>query len=363
MITILLFLVVLTALVFVHELGHFLAARLFGIRVDEFAIGFPPRIFAKKYKATEYAINLLPIGGYVKIHGENPEDTMSQDNILNKPRWQQLVVLVAGVTFNVIFAWLLLSLALMLGTKTSTDAFAPQYIIEQSVLVTAVTPESPAANAGLVRGDEITSITRADTVLATTSLTVANVQALTSEKGGSISVTYKPASGGEIKTVRVDPTAGIVANKQAIGISMNEIGHIRTGFFAAFWYGAQQTFFLTLNVIIGLFNFFKDIVVGHPNFSDVSGPVGIATIVGQASRVGFASLITITAIISANLAVINLLPFPALDGGRIIVVVAEAIRRRPIAPKIINYINIAGFVLLLLLMVVVTLKDIFKLIK
>lgn len=363
MVTLILFLLVLTALVFVHELGHFLAARFFGIRVDEFAIGFPPRIFSKKYKNTEYSINALPIGGYVKIYGENPEDAMSQDNMLSKPKWQQLVVLVAGVTFNVIFAWLLLSLTLMIGTKTSTDGFPTKYVTQQAILVTSVAPKSPADLAGLKQGDQIVNIASIKNVLATTSLTIANVQKMTTEDGGSLTLTYKPSKSEELKSVRVEPTSGIVENKRAIGIGMSEVGKVETGFFSAFWYGAKQVFFLVLNIIIGLYGFFKDIFIGHPDFSEVAGPVGIANIVGEASRVGFASLLTITAVISANLAVINLLPFPALDGGRIIVTTIEAVRRKSLSPKIINYINVAGFFLLITLMIVVTFKDILKLIK
>ncbi|MEN9649467.1 MAG: hypothetical protein RL094_434 [Candidatus Parcubacteria bacterium] len=363
MITIILFLLVLTALVFVHELGHFLAARFFGVRVDEFAIGFPPRLFSKKYKNTDYSINLLPVGGYVKIYGENPEDAPTQDNLLVKPKWQQLVVLVAGVTFNIIFAWILLSLALMVGTKTSTDGFPQQYVQSQSILISYVSPNSPAATAGLKTGDEIINVTGIDTVLATTSLSVANIQKLTNDNGGSLTVTYKPAKGEEVKSVRVEPAAGLVEGKRAIGIAMSEVGEVKTGFFSSFYYGAKQTFFLTINIVVGLYGFFKDIVVGHPNFSEVAGPVGIANIVGDASRVGLAALITITAVISANLAVINLLPFPALDGGRIVVILIEAIRRKTLSPKIINYINMAGFFLLIALMVIITFKDILKLIK
>lgn len=362
MITLILFLLVLTALVFVHELGHFLAARMFGIRVDEFAIGFPPRIWAKKYKNTEYAINALPIGGYVKIYGENPEDALSEDNILSKPRWQQLIVLVAGVTFNIIFAWILLSGALMIGTRASVDAFPQKYVRDQSVLITQVSPQSPAAEAGLAVGDQIYTVTGIDTVLATTSLTVANIQRITSENGGALIITYKPAKAEEMKSVRVQPREGIVENKRAIGISMSEVGTVQTGIFSAFWYGAKQTFFLTINIVVGLFEFFKDIFIGQPNFSEVAGPVGIAGIVGEASRVGLASLITITAVISANLAVINMLPFPALDGGRIIVVLIEAVRRKSLSSKIVNYVNVMGFFLLILLMIIVTFKDIVKLI-
>lgn len=362
MITLIIFLLVLTALVFVHELGHFLAARYFGIRVDEFAIGFPPRIWGKKWGKTEYVINALPMGGYVKIYGENPDDVTSPDNILSKPRWQQVIVLVMGVTFNVIFAWLLLSLALMVGTKTSTDGFPPSYISNPSIVLNYVNADSPAQLAGLKPGDELINVSNASTILASTSLTVANVQQLIATSPTSVSLTYirgeDPAA-----SVKIEPSENVVANKKAIGISMSEVGTVQTGFFGAFYYGVKQTFYLTLNVVIGLFTFFKDIFIGHPNFNEVAGPVGIAGIVGQASRIGFSSLVTIMAVISVNLAVINLLPFPALDGGRVVVVTIEAIRRKQLSPKWINILNIAGFVFLIALMLIVTFKDILKLFK
>lgn len=178
MVTTIIFLIVLTVLVFIHELGHFLAARFFGIRVDEFAIGFPPTIWSKVWGKTKYSLNLLPLGGYVRIYGEQPDDEVNADSILSKPRWQQAIVLVAGVTFNVIFAWLLLSLTLMIGAKTTTEGFPQSSINDRTVMIDFVSADSPAAIAGLKPGIELLTVSAASTTLATTSLTIPSVQDL-----------------------------------------------------------------------------------------------------------------------------------------------------------------------------------------
>lgn len=364
--TTIIFLIVLTALVFVHELGHFLAARLFKIRVDEFAIGFPPRIVSWMWGKTRYAINILPLGGYVKIYGENPDDERTPDSMLSKARWKQVVVLAAGVTFNIIFAWLLLSLSLMIGTKASSDAMPAELIHDAELTITMVAPGSPADQAGLKSGDEILSIANGREVLATTSLSVASVQNAIATSPSKISMTVRQHKDGvkageeqyEVKAYTITPISGVVAGKKAIGISMDTIASIKAPFFKSFWYGARQTYYLTSNVVVGLYDFLKNVFIGNASLKQVSGPVGIAGAVGESAKVGFSSLLVIAAVISANLAVINLVPFPALDGGRIVVVAIEAVIRRELNPKIIQWVNGIGFLLLITLMIVVTVKDV-----
>lgn len=365
--TTIIFLLVLTLLVFIHELGHFLAARMFGIRVDEFAIGFPPRIGSWMWGKTRYAINLLPLGGYVRIYGENSEDARTPDNMLSKPKWQQVVVLAAGVTFNIILAWLLLSLSLFIGAKASADAM-PAAIVKNPILtVVMVAPGSPAEMAGLKSGDEILSITNSKKVLASTSLSVVGAQEVIAGAEKNIEVTvkqFKPKTGEkeyEVKSIVITPKEGIVAGKKAVGISMDMVATVKAGFFESFYYGARQTYYLTKNVAIGLYTFLGSAIMGNASLEQVSGPVGIAGAVGESAKVGFASLLVIAAVISANLAVLNLAPFPALDGGRIVVVAIEAIIRRELNPKIIQWVNGIGFLLLIALMLVVTAKDIWTL--
>lgn len=369
--TIIIFLLVLTVLIAVHELGHFLAARLFKIRVDEFAIGFPPRIFQKMIGKTRFAINLVPLGGYVKIHGENPEDDMSSDSILAKPRWQQAVVLVAGVTFNIILAYLLLVMTLIAGTKVSTSTFPNEVIHNPKMIITMVAPGAPADLAGIKPGDEILSISNGKDLFASTSLSLINVQKTIAQAQNSVFVTVKRIDQSATSTnnkeqaiaIKFTPVTGVIEGKKAAGISMDMIGEVKVGFFKSFYYGAVQTYYLTENITVGLAKFIGNAFVGKGSLKEVTGPVGIASVVGNSAKTGISELFMIVAVISANLAVINMVPFPALDGGRLVVVAIEAVIRRQINPKIIGWVNGIGFILLIGLMIVVTFKDVFYIFK
>jgi regulator of sigma E protease len=367
MFTTIIFLIVLTILVFVHELGHFLAAKVFKIRVDEFAVGFPPRLWSFMRKGTRFAINLVPLGGYVKIHGENAEDEITPDSILAKPRWQQAVVLIAGVTFNVLFAWLLLSLAFVIGTKASTAGFPADKISDTGIRIAFVAPGSPAEVAGIKPGVEILKVESSSAILATSTLKVPAIQDVISMSSTTVTFTVKDQVTLKDETIILSPKEGIVPGKKAIGISMDEVGTIKLGPIDAVIYGAKSTWVMTENVALGLWGFIKGLVISGHGAKDalksVSGPVGIAGIVGSSAQQGFSILLAITAVISINLAVLNLVPFPALDGGRLVVVAIEGIIRRRLNPQIINWVNAVGFLLLIGLMLVVTFKDVWMLLK
>jgi regulator of sigma E protease len=388
MTTTIIFLLVLTLLVFIHELGHFLAARLFRIRVDEFAIGFPPRIWSFMKKGTRFAINIVPLGGYVKIHGENGEDEVgpdgkpfiSPDSILAKPRWQQAVVLVMGVTFNVILAWLLISVSFMFGTRSSVEGFPESRVADRSVMIMYVAADSPAEKAGLRMGDDIVSVIStgptgdAATSTVPSTLNVKGVQDVIAGSQGPVTFVIKHTtdeSGKPIGMERdkieqtdivVQPKEGVVAGKRAVGISMEEVGTVKLGFWGSLGYGAKATWVMLDNIASGLWQFVKNLFIAKGGASEalktVTGPVGIASIVGSSARQGVSALLLIVAIISANLAVINLVPFPALDGGRLVIVAIEGIIRRRLNPKIVNYVNVIGFFLLIGLMLVVSVKDV-----
>ncbi len=361
--SVLIFLVILSILVFVHEFGHYITAKKNGIRVDEFAIGFPPRIFSWMRGETRWSLNLIPIGGYVKIFGENPdEESMegpdSSRSFVKKSKWVQVLVLSAGIIFNIAFAWLLITLGFMFGFPVPAANYAQEYIENTHLVIVATLPDSPATLSGVQSGDTIERVSSGGE-----DLQELNPEAFSSfiASHGDRKIELELRRGGDVRTVEVVPISGILDAKPAIGVSIDMVGILKLPFFKAIAQGTETTISLVKQTVVGLGLFFFDIFRGQGDFSQVSGPVGIAGIVGGVSQLGFVYLLSLTAFISINLAVINLIPFPALDGGRILFVAIEAIIRRPISPKVSNTLNGIGFILLLLLMFVVTWNDIAKL--
>lgn len=368
MITTIIFLLVLSVLIFVHELGHFLIARLFKVRVDEFAIGFPPKLFSVKKGGTTYSINLIPLGGYVKIYGEGTDDVLSPDNILAKPRWQQVLVLVAGVVFNAILAWGLFTTTLMIGAKAPIEDFPLEYSSNPSVLITGVAKGSPAEIAGLKAGDEIlglqSGVSANSTTTSTSTLRTANVreQIVQSTSTLGVVVSRKGVVQSFITTPK-DGINGVQSGQKGLGIMMADVATVKLPLGSAIVAGFQQTVFITKEITSNTFDFLVRIFQGKAKSNEVSGPVGIATHVGEAARLGWVYLANLAAFISLNLAVLNLLPIPALDGGRIVIVILEAIRRKSFKQKFLQTLNAASFILLILLMVFVTFQDVIGLIK
>lgn len=356
MITTIIFIVVLAVLIFVHELGHFIMARVFGIRVDAFALGFGPKIFSWKRGETTYSLNLIPFGGYVKIFGENPDDDSiagpdSSRSFVNKAKWKQVVVLAAGVIFNFIFAWIVVSLAFVSGVATSVESY-PEYanrMGESQITITYIEPQSPADQAGLKAGDEILGFN-----------SVEEIQKRVNESADKgIIISYQRAGVEETKTIIAKE--GIVENKYAIGINMDNVSTLQLPIHLAIYEGGRFTLHMMKLITIGFYDLIAGIFDGSSKLSALTGPIGIAGLVGDAAKMGFTYLMMFTAMISINLGILNLVPFPALDGGRILFVIIETIIRRPIKPVVANTVNAVGFGLLILLMLVVTYKDIAKL--
>lgn len=360
--SIILFIIILAILILAHEFGHFIVAKKSGIRVDEFGVGFPPKIFGKKIGETEYTLNLLPIGGFVKIFGENPDDDSisgpdAKRSFVNKPKYIQAAVLVAGVTFNIILAWFLLSAGFIIGLPTSVDAAPDGRVLEDVALtVTEVRAGSPAEEAGLKTGDVILSLGASGTSISNPS--PAEVQEFI---GGNlnkdINVEYRRGK-DFTDTVTLRPVEGII-ERPAIGIAMDEIGKLKLPVHLALWEGAKLTAGLTEATFFGLTGFIGDIFVGKASLSEVASPVCIVDMVDKANGFGFIYLLSFTAFISINLAIINLMPLPALDGGRLLFLLIEVIKGSPIKPKIANTANVIGFFLLIILMFVIVYNDIF----
>jgi regulator of sigma E protease len=352
--TIILFLIILSVLVFVHELGHFLVAKKSGIRVDEFGFGYPPR--AKKlftWRGTDVTLNWLPFGGFVKIFGENPEDSnKNQPGSFNtKNRGIQSAVLVAGAAGNLIFAWILMSLGLVVGMPAPQGFNLPVENVE--TVVTGVVPDSPATLAGLRSGDVIVGAHRGNVYSDTSPEQTSNFISASSDP-----VTLDIVRGKNELSIDVSPQEGIVEGRLAIGISMDEVGIVRLAPHKALYHGLILTSRLTYMTARALIAFIGNAIVGKGDFTQVTGPVGLVGIVGDVSELGLAYIISLTALISINLAIINLFPFPALDGGRLLFVIIEAIRRKAIPSRVFNIVNTLGFAFLIFLMILVTIRDV-----
>jgi len=385
LLTIIIFVLVLSILVFAHELGHFYTARRFGVRAEEFGLGFPPRVIGW-YKnrsgrwrqvvggrsvesletdpdeslqpapgQTVYSLNALPIGGFVKIKGENGEGKEEPDSFGFQKIWKRIIILSAGVAMNIILAWLLLSVGFMIGLPQATDSAGDSAQVRESqVNIVDVLAGSPAERAGIQPGDIVLSINGQPVA------TDSELQDGVAVAAGQETVLAIRREGGDT-AVTVIPEAAATDQRATIGVSIFSSGLVRYPFFAAFWEGAKMTVWLIGEIGRAFSNLFAQIFRGHDVSDQFAGPVGIATITGQAARLGFSYLLQFAALLSLNLAVLNILPFPALDGGRILFLVIEKIKGRPVRKEVEAIIHNAGFLLLILLVVFITYKDIIKL--
>jgi len=371
LITIIIFILVLSVLVFAHELGHFMTARFFGVKAEEFGFGFPPRAIGwykneqKKWqkiignkeitnRTTIYSLNWLPIGGFVKIKGENGEGQSETDSFIAKPIGQRILILVAGVVMNVILAWFLFSLGYLIGLPQSTDSVGPGAIVsEAQVMVAQVMPNSVAARAGLLEGDAILQVGE---------IKVGSEKALQEEinKQDKQEVNLVVKRNNQIENIKVIPTDS-GSGRATIGVAIFSGATVRYPFLIAFWEGAKTTGWMLKEIVLAFINLFGDLFHGQAVGDQFAGPVGIANITGQAARLGFAYLLQFIALLSLNLAIINILPFPALDGGRIFFLLIEKTKGRPMRRELETLIHNIGFLLLIALVIFITAKDIIKL--
>lgn len=362
----LIFIVILIALIWVHELGHFSVAKLFKVRVDEFSIGFPPRLLTRVWGETRYSLSLILVGGYVKIFGEDPGEGAGDPRALtSRSRGVQAAVMLAGIAFNLIFAWLALSAGYMSGLPAAAHESALGPITAPQVVISGISPNSPAERAGLMAGDVVERIqtgTQAlDTATLNTNEQAQAVQAFIAAHQDE-SLVIEVRRGAEEKTFLAKPEAGLVEGKKIIGVELGDIGILQLPPHLALVQGTITFKDLTVATAQGLGSFFGGIFAGNADFSQVSGPIGIASTGRDAVKAGFGTTAIIAALISINLALINLLPIPGLDGGRLLIIIIEAIIRRPVSPRVTNTLMLVGFALVVALMVVVSVHDIARLV-
>lgn len=374
-ITIIVFLAVLSLLVFAHELGHFFTARKLGVRAEEFGFGFPPRVFGiyknkeGKWKKvwgkkeitdsrdTIYSINAIPLGGFVKIKGENGGDGADSDSFSAKKPWRRAIILSAGVFMNVVLAAVLISIGFMIGFPQSIDRDnLPKsiQISDEKIQVVQVVAESPAAKAGILPSDVLLSINGQD--IKNTEDVYEFVNNTSADK---VNLTISRLN--EIQVVEIVPELAPEKDRKIIGVAISQVGVIRYPWYGAIWEGIKTTGNLLWAIVYAFYEVIRNLVVGQPINAEVAGPIGIADLTGQMARMGIIYLLQFTALLSLNLAIINILPFPALDGGRLLFLLIEKIKGKPVKKEVEAAFHNIGFMLLMALVAWVTLKDIIKL--
>ncbi len=343
--------VVLGILIFVHELGHFLLAKLLGVRVDAFSLGFPPKLLHKKIGETDYRLSVIPLGGYVKLLGENPGEEIPPElepfSFQHHPLWHRFLIVLAGPTFNLLFAVLALFLVFVLSgiPYLTTD-------------VGGVKENSPAAQAGLQRGDKI---------LAVSGQPVSRWESLSSKirEAGEHPLTLSVKRGDKVFQVEVVPrrmeTSDIFGAKVSaliIGISSGDsLALERVGPITALTEGSVYTFRLCW---LTLQSFYK-LVVREVPLNSIGGPILIAQVAGRQAEMGVTYLVQFMAVLSVNLFLLNLLPIPILDGGHLFFFSMEAIRGKPLELKHREVAQALGLMLILALMILVFYQDIVRL--
>jgi regulator of sigma E protease len=359
MITALLVIGILVLLIVAHELGHFIVAKLFNVRVDEFGIGYPPRAFLLgKIGETEYTLNWIPFGGFVRLYGE--EDVHKRRGLLDAKPWKQALILIAGVLANAVAAYLLFTVAFMQGVPRIVDTLRPGEVA--SMLVSDVVAGSPADAGGLIAGDEILSIQAADGDRVK-ELIPEKVTAFVSERGGqSIMITYVRSHA--TSSVSMRPANAVVpgeAGRPALGIGLVLVSTQPLSFFDALPAAGVTTMNAFAYISQSLWNIAAGAFRGRPNLSQVVGPVGLITVIGDAAHSGVGYVLELAGFIGVNLAIVNLLPIPALDGGRLAVLVYEVVSRRKSPHLAVQFLNTLGISLIIILMLVVTYHDIIRL--
>ena len=363
--TIIAFVLVLGLLIFVHELGHFVMAKRAGIKVDEFGFGFPPRIFGVKRGETIYSINLLPLGGFVKIHGEDGldgEEIKEADKgraFSDKPIKTRVIVLVAGVTMNLILAAFLLGFGHWLGLPTM---IGDEEIIvgarEAKVQIVQIAFDSPAEQAGVQMGDTITGLETGSEEIGVEKV-VQMQDFIVRHKGEEITVVIQRGDEVLEKTIlaRVNPPE----NEGSLGVALARTAVVSQPWYKAIYFGIIDTFRMTIAIVVALGGLLWQLISTGKSAIEGGGPVYIFNLTGQAAQLGFIYILQLTAILSINLAIINILPFPALDGGRLLFLAIEKIKGSPVSQNIERVAHTAGFALLILLMVAITWRDVARL--
>ena len=347
---------VLGFLIFIHELGHFLAAKWMGVRVHEFGFGYPPRMFKMfEHDGVEYTLNWLPFGGFVRMAGEDG-DFESKGSLPTIAPWRRIIVMAAGPFMNILTAVVIYAILLMAGV--------PQFVGNQATLpvqIVGVDAESPAALAGLQANDIILSIAGQEVIGID-----AVSDAIQANAGQEVDVVVRRGEEDVIVSLRPRLPEEIPAGRGSAGVqittyvSAENVELVKYGPIEALIGGMKQTWMMIVLMIEGLTTMLRGLILPDVPAPEggVGGLVAIGRITAEIAQQGWRDLLSLTAFLSINLAILNMLPIPALDGGRIIFALVEMISRRRIPPEKEALVHFAGFAVLITLMVVVTFVDI-----
>ena len=334
LVTIALFLV----LIIIHEFGHFIAAKLLGVKVNEFAVGFGPKLFSKQGKETKYSVNLIPLGGYCAMEGED-EDSGDNRAFCNKKPWRRFIIVAMGALFNLILGLVIVAITL-----------APQKAFNSTV-VAEFKENAVSSESGLMVNDKITEV-EGRKIFSTYDLSYA----FTNVKDGKIDMTViRDGKRVELKDVAFN-------SSEEDGISYLEVDFYVYGIKKTVGSYIEQTFATAASYCAVVWRSLIDIIAGKYGISAISGPVGITAAIGSAAKLNLANLLPIMALITINLGLFNLLPVPALDGGRLLFILIEMIFRKPVPQKYEAAVHAAGFAVLIAFMLFITAKDIWSLI-
>lgn len=328
----------LSLLILIHEIGHFWVAKYFKMPVEEFGIGFPPRLFSWQRGGTRYSVNVLPLGGFVKLHGEL--EAVDEKSFVRQKSYKRAMVVTAGVVMNFLAGWFIMSSVFLIGAP-------PLIFIDQ------VAPGSPAAQAGLQEGDMLFNIATSEVanseVTARTFDVQNSIDTINGNRGKEITIAVR--RDGREFSVAVVPRENPPAGEGALGVSLRGSGVPRLGL----WNGLASGFLGSIAIVWGIIAGLYQIVLAP---SAVVGPVGIFNIAVHTGQIGWVYVLQLLGVISLNLAALNLLPIPALDGGRLLFIAIEKLRGRPFSSGVEIRANAIGFAFLIVLIIAVTIKDV-----
>lgn len=359
MLTALLVILILVLLIVVHELGHFFAAKIFGVKVTEFGVGYPPRaVRIGKWGDTEYTFNWIPFGGFVRLFGEEGE-ARGSGSFVDAPRWKQAVILVAGVAMNALVGWLLFTSAYAIGILHPVDSYEPG----ARLIVTDVVPGSPADAAGLKIGDDVISLVDQDGERLQEP-TPESVMAFVSARAGE-ELNIEFVHLGATSSAIIRPAHAVVpgeSGRPAVGVGLALVTTEAIPLPEAAVESLHQMKLVLMLSLQGLGQIVHGVFSSEPALQNVTGPVGLVSYVSEAAHSGFGYVLSLAAFISINLVVINLIPIPALDGGRLVIVLSEMVMRRSAPKLLVQFLNTVGLALIIMLMVAVTYQDIARLV-